>query len=784
MRNAFSTNFLHFSSVILFLLLAGILCHLYTSYTYKFISTIHFLTNVTVILLMLLLMFLSNLSSVKRLVNKLSLLLFFLCGILINSLIVGHQIQYTNMQSTTLFTGTLLILASGLLAFILIIVHRLSNRLVDNHINNSSYIGMALWLGFTFSSLKSYLIGLNSLSSLLLLVLFNITLIIDFTLLNEKRWLLYILSMLSLTVSCSYLVFEHFPSNMLVNSTNLSKSDAIHLCCTLHAPLLITYIIIFALYLITFSSTFNRINFTYNLWDKISMKLYISLCLFYATFQMIFILDFISSFIWNKWFPTVVFIIFAFLWITVHFLCFMCLSRLASVIYDSDRVQYCIDTKRYGLNRVWASQGVRYLAVISRAKWILAIFITVCCLVISILMGFIQPQLLFSFQISFLMDCYLVSIFHHLSSTIGPNAIGYVLIRQVSLQKSFPTQSSFTTEVTDSTTQWINEKSTFMNLTTLIENFFAHFSIHNFGCVYSSGVQLAKAKNQITNTDNCLPMSIQYLQGIVNFFQQSLSHGNIRYDTYLLYYSGPDNNEGDWVFEDNSVITLKNLINAWEVSSSNSKVIKQTHSRLLIILDTLHSEKWYNSLMKSSTHCYVALQSSVPLLNVYTSQCSSDLKIGLFTELWIKVNIEAITTGISIEKLHRKLKCLQQPIKFIYSTTSNWFNYSLRQPSAQEIRNYWRTTFPLYSQPLCSLFITLFQYKEYNKLDYNTVPDCKQSSIQCNKYARMLKSSFHQLICIMQYFYTTLRNRYRQYYFQCLSPKLLKTDHDFYLIRT
>ncbi|TNN06454.1 Transmembrane protein isoform 3 [Schistosoma japonicum] len=662
MRNAFSADFQHCSSVILFLLLTGILCHLYTSYTYKFISTIHFLTNVTVILFMLLLMFFSNISCIKRIVNnKLSPLLFFLCGILINSLLVSHPIQYTNLQSTALFVGTLLILASGLLAFILIIVNRLSNRLIDDHLNNGSYIGMALWLGFTLSSLKSYLISLNSLSSLLLLILFNITLIIDFILLNEKRWLLYILSILSLTVSCSYLVFEHFPSNMLVNSTNLSKSDAIHLCCTLHAPLLVTYIIIFALYLITFSSTFNRINFTYNLWDKISIKLYIFLCLFYATFQMIFILDFISSFIWYKWLPTVLFIIFAFLWVIVHFLCFLCLSRLACVIHDSDRVQNCLDTKRYGLNRIWASQGVRFLAVISRAKWILAILITICCLIISILMGFIQPQLLFSFQISFLMDCYLVSIFHHLSLTIGPNAIGYALIRQVSLQKSYSTQSSFSTEITDSPTQWLNGKFTFMNLTTLIESFFAHFSIHNFGCVYSSGVQFAKTKNQILNTDNYLPLSIQCLQGIVNFFRQSLSHGNIRYDTYLLYYSGPDNNEGDWVFEDSSVITLKSLIDAWEVSSSNLEVNKQTHSRLLIILDTLHSEKWYNSLIKSSTHCYIALQSSVPLLNVYTSHCASDLlKIGQFTELWINVNIEAINTGISIKKLHTKLKCLQQ----------------------------------------------------------------------------------------------------------------------------
>ncbi|CAH8527466.1 unnamed protein product [Heterobilharzia americana] len=533
-------SFYFFSSLTSFLLLSGIFCYLYTGYTYCFISSVHLYLSICSIAFIMLFSCMSFKFPIKCRINcrTPSLLLFLVCGLLMNSLLVvavavevgvSHQQgNYTylhlSVKSPTMIAGAFLMVTSAVLCLTLLIMSKFFNQSVHDKKENS-YEGIALWFGFTIGSLifhinNSYSSVSSSSSLLVLLMLFNVSLIIHFALINEKRFILIGLSVFFLFGYLYYLAIHILPDTIATNSNHLSKELVTKFCLILHMPILITYSLFCAFHFFTFCPTLvNSIHLTHCLWDKISMRLCIFLCSFYFLFQMTFILIFISQFVWHKWLSSLMWVLCTVLWTTVRFLCFICLSRLVKVVRISCGVWHSPIAKRNGLNHVWASEGIRYLALISKAIWILAIFTTISCLILSTSVGLTStPELLYAFQISFLMDCYLVSIFHHLSRTIGPNAIGYALIRQVSLSKSSSSLQSVSS--TNSTSQLLHhQKAYYIKLTMLIENFFSHFSIHNFGCIYSSAGRTNKSVVKLVDNEDSQSISDQTLQGINNFFK-------------------------------------------------------------------------------------------------------------------------------------------------------------------------------------------------------------------------------------------------------------------------
>nr|CAH8842438.1 unnamed protein product [Trichobilharzia regenti] len=498
------------------------------------------------------------------------------------------------------------------------------------------------------------------------------------------------------------------------------------------------------------------------------------------------------------------------------------------IIQRSDCATHSLPFQHNGQNRVWASLGARYVALISQSNMFFSILITILFIIIFISAQYLSgsfkpvksefvPLLL---QLSFLMDCYLVSIFYHLSKTTGPNAIGYALCHQFSTFQNSNHPSSRETPIKSSTnsitSQLLSDKAPFMKSMLLIEKFFTYYSIQKYGCVYTSSGQVNKVDN-ITNTaavdndhDNLLPLPLseQYLRGIGKFFRECLSDSDIRYDTYVLYYIGPDNNKGDWIFEDESVITLKNLIDLWELACLSKSFKNLSRSmRLLILLDTLHSEEWCKSLTKWNTQCCIAIQSAIPVFssnsnNNNTADQNHNSFIGMFTEFWIKENISRISYPSqisSVEELRGKLMNLSQPIKFIYSTTNSWFNFQLRVPSIEEINKYLKFVFPKPLQKLYYTFLSIFQINKIdnknttnnnNNVCNNRDAEEKDEGEEMTISQKLLlllsytKYIFYPLNILMRFTYTKVTDQYRQMYFAYFSSDLLEIGHGFILMRT
>ncbi|CAH8843597.1 unnamed protein product [Trichobilharzia szidati] len=604
MRPAYST-FPSFSSsfplIILFLLLSGIICYLYTGYTHDFISSIHFYSAIcslplTVLLSLILKRLLASIQcSINfKLLCSPSSLLFLLCGVLLNTLLINqHDISNESLQaeSTTevsMFVGDLLTLTSGILCPVLMLM---MNNNYFKHFNE----GISLWFGFLFGSFFHIRYNnnnnninaqsLSSSSSCLTLILFNISIVIHFVLLNEQRCALVSLSIVSLVGLLCNSIFNYLPDNRkntsIDNDIPISRihSNTIAFYILIHGFILLTYILICASYFIT-CPLFKRFKFTYHLYKHVSIRLYLCLSCVYIIIQLIFIITLMNSLTWDKFSTGLIYGVFICEWIIQHAICCLCLLRLGRIIQRSDRATHSIPLQHNGQNRVWASLGARYLALISKSNMIFSILITIIfIIIISVLYlsGSFKPvksEFMPLLQLSFLMDCYLVSIFYHLSKTTGPSAIGYALCHQFStFNSNHPSQetpiiSSSTNSITN---QLFSDKAPFMNSMLLIEKFFTYYSIQKYGCVYTSPGQVNKvdsitnppADNDHTNNNpNAhllpLPLSEQYLRGIGKFFRECLSDSDIRYDTYVLYYIGPDNNKGDWIFEANEIYLLNN----------------------------------------------------------------------------------------------------------------------------------------------------------------------------------------------------------------------------------
>ncbi|CAH8527485.1 unnamed protein product [Heterobilharzia americana] len=153
------------------------------------------------------------------------------------------------------------------------------------------------------------------------------------------------------------------------------------------------------------------------------------------------------------------------------------------------------------------------------------------------------------------------------------------------------------------------------------------------------------------------------------------------------------------------------------------------------------------------------------------------------TELWINLNTKAISSRLSAKQLHQNVKLLSQRIQFVYSTTYNWCNFCLRQPSAQEIHNYWRSAFPWCFHLLCYIFITVFRYKN-NNFQSSYMSNSLITTSVAMTHPWLIFGVFRQLKKIIAYVYHKIRDQYRQNYFRYASPTILETDHGFYLIRT
>ena len=105
--------------------------------------------------------------------------------------------------------------------------------------------------------------------------------------------------------------------------------------------------------------------------------------------------------------------------------------------------------------------------------------------------------------------------------------------------------------------------------------------------IYYQGSSLSTSSaTLVQNYAQVHGLRIQSLESkLESFFNQRVLPG-LPYDTFVLYYSGPVHDNGDWASLENNAFSSSQLLSLWE------KVNGETKARLILILDTENSHKW------------------------------------------------------------------------------------------------------------------------------------------------------------------------------------------------
>ncbi|KAK3101000.1 hypothetical protein FSP39_000115 [Pinctada imbricata] len=280
----------------------------------------------------------------------------------------------------------------------------------------------------------------------------------------------------------------------------------------------------------------------------------------------------------KEWFVVVpLFVIFAIIWICFHAIFFITCWKFMSKITKCNLTFSSLSDERKNMNRIMSSDGVRHFSLISQ-RLICFTFLTT---VVLLGLGWETRTLT---SISLIMtilplEAMTLSLFWEMGDFLGGTATGYAIIAPVTGQRAL----SGATILSNGAVQDIGSRATIT--LNKMNQFFTYHMIDNYGCDFSmSG------------------LTTEYMESKIKaFFDRRTSEGP-RFDTYILYFSGDVYNSGDWALADNKSLTAETLIDWW--SQKNN----QSGTRLILILDTLHSYNWAK-LIRRIPEQYVALQS-------------------------------------------------------------------------------------------------------------------------------------------------------------------------------
>ena len=183
----------------------------------------------------------------------------------------------------------------------------------------------------------------------------------------------------------------------------------------------------------------------------------------------------------------------------------------------------------------------------------------------------------------------------------------------------------------------------------------------------------------------------------------------------------------------NAVLKLQDILDIWNESGNNI-----CGSRLILVLDTEHSQKWARHVSYVVKN-YVAIQTCKVTMNGSDPEGGQVPRIGNFSTDWMDYN----GANISDVDIHDK----SRPVKLLYGVSNPWTKFTFHKPTEDDIVKHWNTNFPKITRPLIK--ITNF-------------PNCGKICCCCSMIVHCLKR------CRMTWF----------------PPAEYDTGHGFKLIRT
>ncbi|TGZ65353.1 hypothetical protein CRM22_005901 [Opisthorchis felineus] len=417
--------------------------------------------------------------------------------------------------------------------------------------------------------------------------------------------------------------------------------------------------------------------------------------------------------------PLIIWVFFA--WLLIHCIVYISLWHLNRKVTQCVAAHQSLEQHNSDLLRIGAAHGIRHLALVSESSHgagvLLAILLMICAA---------HPQGLLAFKLFELcvpVELCLYSVFFELGRTLGGTAAGHGLIMQQLSSDLLRDVHGVVIPQSKQRLSTISQRC--FDITQLLRTFFEEFSVRDYGCVYSCGMNTNQSLMMVSEPDGQnTPVTSgrsKVLHSLSCFFRQQLPETGVRFDTYILYHSGPTNQDGDWICEDGTTVDLQSILELWNdvfVETNTSP----NRCRLLLVVDSLNTFSWYQRLTNLETPLSVALQTVIISRDANTASTGffswiisglfqSDAarracllndveQIGKFTDFWVSWNLSLgkhpSTRGVADNTVRprRPAASVRPSLRAVYTTTGDWVNYTPCKPSFEEMQNCWQNHFP------------------------------------------------------------------------------------------
>ena len=319
------------------------------------------------------------------------------------------------------------------------------------------------------------------------------------------------------------------------------------------------------------------------------------------------------------------------------------------------------------MSEVMASKGIRHFCLVSQIVTLYTFIST--ALLAAAAWQEDNPMYLSFLLIALPIELVMYDILAKLGKSIGGTATGYALVSPA--HPYSPTGNVVL--LAENAFQLVNTRA--MELVNVVARFFANHMIHNFGTDFStSGI------------------SSDYLESKVkSFFEQRVIPG-LHYDTYILYYSGHVQKNGDWALMAEKSVTFEMIMKWWRQINSD------TGARLILFLDTPHSSEWLKTIWQVKGD-YVAIQTGISTVT-YDPETGNSYPLGELTKLW-----EDFNSKVSKPENYWNKKGVT--VKPVYGVSRDWCSFKFHEPTVEDITQHVEQHFPRLIKPITKVFTHL-----------------------------------------------------------------------------
>lgn len=428
----------------------------------------------------------------------------------------------------------------------------------------------------------------------------------------------------------------------------------------------------------------------------------------------------------KEWFIIVpVFVVIAIFWFLIRLLFVIMLFSVTNKFYEccQSMVSGPLDVGSISfkdpasvlpqLKKVLAARGLRYFGLMARQFVQMNMMATFFIVMLCWTTRNAYNHQLTSAVLALLLIFY--ELFNELATNLGGTCIGYSVVVPIAESRA----DGFVNLLPTSAAQEISLRSTACVQATV--RFFGQHVIRNFGCDFSgSGLDFQDLRRKL-----------------LEFFDQKSPEGP-HFDTYILYFSGPVNEKGDWVMKGNTVVSLETILELWREVPSHQKDPDHDDneedssyfsgpktSRLILICDCENADQWIRSVRKVSGTTFVALQ-TYSLASTKSTRSKEPIRddkesvlsvgggenvetlhsVGDFTRLFVEYNAAGSHNRTLFDTLSPDLRPR-------YAVSRNWSDFRLARPDKYEVRVYWRHTLPRWTHGTLGAVVDLMAVLGY-----------------------------------------------------------------------